>query len=132
MAAGQSQRRTDNLALRFFVGPQAAEPDLIVSSLWSATRPTRPSCGSAPSVDRDRSFVAGAEHFPCPLRFAAGDRDVDFLRLEHLDDFVGCRLQLAGIGLDAGYRQRSQQSLHPLVIPILASGKPRIFGAPVD
>jgi oligopeptide/dipeptide ABC transporter ATP-binding protein len=41
------------------------------------------------------------------LRFAAGDRDVDFLRLEHLDDFVGCGLQAAGIGFDTRYRRPS-------------------------
>ena len=61
-ADGRTRRRTDNLALRSLIGPQAAEPDLIVSSLWPATRP----CGSAPGVDRNRAFVSRSEHLPCP------------------------------------------------------------------
>jgi hypothetical protein len=67
-----------------------------------------------------------------PLRPAAGDRDVDFLRLKHLHDFVGCGFQTTGVGLDTCYRQGPQQGLHPLVVPIFARGEPRMFGEPID
>src|SRR6516165_3464844 len=73
-ADGRTRRRTDNLALRSLIGPQAAEPDLIVSSLWPATRP----CGSAPGVHRERASASRPAQLPCRLRPAAGDRDVHF------------------------------------------------------
>src|SRR5215472_10375542 len=84
---------------------------LVAMALENSTHPRNLRNGNIDARDRDRAFVAGAEHFPGPLRFAAGDCDVDLRWLEHLDDFVGRRLQATGIGLDTGYRQRPQEGL---------------------
>ena len=74
--------------------------------------------GSSPRIDRDRALVARTKHFPGALSLAARHRDVDFAWLEHLDDFVRFGLEPAGMGLHTRHRQRPQQCLHPLVVPV--------------
>src|SRR5580704_16389365 len=87
---------------------------------------------STPSIDRNGRDVIGAEYFPGALGLAADHHDVDIARLIHLHDVIWRRLELSGIGLDACGGARPHQSLHPLIVPVLARRQAGIFGAPID
>src|SRR5437762_3322022 len=62
--------------------------------------------GSPPRVDRHHRPQRAADHPPRALRLAAGDDDVDLLRLEDLDDVVGLRAPPRRVWLDAGHGAR--------------------------